>query len=204
MIKPRWRSLAVALSAALALLAFLAVSARAENLKDGGKAGKFKIEGSSALVVGATLAGIQEGTSQFLIDGKNAFTECATGTAEDKGISESAFEITFRLHEGNLYILFEGSGAEGLIGTDEYESELCALGFKVKLKGSIVAKVDNGNEAVKHLIEFSTPIKELFQVKNGTTIEGDQVKFGNSEGLYTASWILELTGVHLGRNWSVV
>ena len=46
------KTFGVALVAALGLMALFAVGAGAENLKDGGKAGKFRVEGSSALAKG--------------------------------------------------------------------------------------------------------------------------------------------------------
>ena len=237
-MRSRWKSHTFALTAALGLLAFFAASAQAEPLKDGGKAGKFKVEGSSALAIGVRFILAQEGKGQFLVEGKNAYLECSKGTAEGEGVSESEITLTIlfkecstfedttkteltackikggsisggfrgkaKLHEGNLYILFSGTGQEEEMGAVEFESELCSLGFKAKIKGSLVGKVDNGNEAVTHLIEFSKAIQQLFQVSNGVTIEGDKLRFASAQLFFTNSWIVELGGAHVGRNWSVI
>jgi hypothetical protein len=61
MDKHRIRVLGCSILAALGLLALAAMIAQAKNLSDGGVAGKFRVDGSTALAVNATFAGQLEG-----------------------------------------------------------------------------------------------------------------------------------------------
>jgi hypothetical protein len=79
-------------------------------------------------------------------------------------------------------------------------AETCAIGEEVDLKGSVVGLVDNGNEAVEHLITFSEAIQKLFQVSG----QGDKLLFGNAEAFVTGSGIAVLDLEHIGKNWGVI
>lgn len=94
------KAFGVSLMAVLGLMAMFAVAAQAENLSDGGKAGKFKVEGSSALVIGAKFVGVQEGAGKLLIAAKNAFVECKKGkVTSGEGVSESEVKAVVLFEE---------------------------------------------------------------------------------------------------------
>ncbi len=119
-----------------------------------------------------------------------------------------------KLHEGKLYILFEGEEIEeggkkvkAPFAVVKFTGGECGIGVAVKITGSVVAEVDNGNAAVDHLIIFSEAIQKLFQV--GT--EGDHLLYGTSEAFIlgpsaevpTAVAHVHLIGKHLNCTWAV-
>ena len=62
------KALGLALMAALGLMAFMAVAAQAETLPDGGKTGKFLVQGEAALAkTGVTFSTTQIGTGTLLV-----------------------------------------------------------------------------------------------------------------------------------------
>ncbi len=95
------RAFGLAIVAALGLMAFTAVAAQAENLGGGGVAGKFRVEGSTALSVSRTFTGAQEGShGLLLVEGRNLTILCSTGKLlEGKVLTES---------EALVKVLFEG------------------------------------------------------------------------------------------------
>ena len=110
MHKHRLRALGVSLMAALGLMAFVAVAAQAENLSDGGKAGKFLIEGSGTLVKGATFTGAQVGIGKLIIPKKNAYVECKKGkVTTGTGISETEVLAVVRFEECKTFELSTGN-----------------------------------------------------------------------------------------------
>ncbi len=227
MLKSAFRSLGVAM-VALGLMAMFAVAAQAENLSDGGKVGRFLVLGSSALVAGTTFSGTLLHFIK-LVGSKNAYILCTEGHITGKGISESEilFEILLlgckafndttkaeltacpveetkftgigkaKLHEGKLYILFQNEN-EKVFEEDIFGPE-CGIGIKVKLTGSFVGEVDNGNAANDHLITFSEAIQKLFQV-NGV---GDKLLYGNAEAFIIGVAHLHPTGAHPNCTWAV-
>ena len=110
MHKHRLRALGVSLMAALGLMALFAVAAQAEGLSDGGKAGKFLIEGSGTLVKGATFTGAQVGIGKLIIPKKNAYVECKTGkVTTGTGISETEVLAVVRFEECKAFELSTGN-----------------------------------------------------------------------------------------------
>ncbi len=105
MQRHRPRVLVLSLTAAVGLMAFSAVAAEAANLGDGGKAAKFRVEGSSALAVGRTfVGGLEKWTdglqhALFLVEGRNLTILCGESTIEEGKIlteSEALARILFR------------------------------------------------------------------------------------------------------------
>lgn len=96
------RAFSVALVAMLGLMAFSAVAAQAENLKDGGKAAKFAIGGNSALIVNETFNGTV-GPGKLLVEGRKLEIKCTKGEVlEGKFLNES---------EALAKVVFEGCKA---------------------------------------------------------------------------------------------
>lgn len=246
------KTFGLALMAACSLMAMFAVTAQAENLTDGGKAGNFLVLGLSTLVAGTEFAGTSL-HGILLIGLKNAYILCPDGEIKGKGLSASEIlvEVLYlsckafsdstkaelgacpilgeptkedikataiglaRLHENaahevELYVLFEGE-PDGLGGRLPIAVVLfgpeCGIGVKVKITGSVVALVDNGNAAVDHLITFSDAIQLLFQV-NGV---GDKLLYGANEAFIagpstevpTTVAHVKLSGPHVNCTWAV-
>lgn len=105
-----------------------------------------------------------------------------------------------KLHEGKLFVLFEGHlGAGHLFSEIKFGPE-CGIGIKAKVSGSVVAEVDNGNSEVEHLLTFNEAIQLLFQVAG----VGDKLSFGTSEAFVTGIAHAKLSGPHTGCTWAVV
>jgi len=109
-----------------------------------------------------------------------------------------------KLHEGKLYILFENE-PEKPFAEIKFGPE-CGIGVKVKVSGSVVAEVDNGNAAADHLINLSEAIQKLFQVGG----VGDKLLYGAAESFIVGPSAAEPTAVahvhlvnHLGCTWAV-
>ena len=103
-----------------------------------------------------------------------------------------------KLHGGELFVLFENEPGQ-LFAEIKFGPE-CGIGVKVKISGSVVALVDNGNSTIDHLLTFSEPIQKLFQVGAA----GDHLLYGAAESYITGEAHVHLTGIHTGCTWAVL
>jgi hypothetical protein len=126
---------------------------------------------------------------------------CTThSTGQETGKILVTATVLPKLHESEQFLLFEPDGPAGtLFTTIELLGAECPLPIKNNISSSVVALVDNANEAVQHLITFSEAIQKLFEVGEA----GDHLKFGTFESYIDASAIVALIGSHEGKVWSV-
>lgn len=238
------RAFCLSLSAVSCSIALLAGGAQAANLSNGGTAGKFRVEGLTALSVNRTFTGQLEaltGSSTvhiaFLVPALNMTLLCASmditegrilsetealleaellgcvvlilvegKESESKTcqVNENAIEIAVKLlpklHEGELYLLFEGDQSSE-VGTVLIEGAKCTLPEEFVISGSAVALVKEGSvEQVTKLYTFSEPIQLLFQVGG----VGDKLFVGGSEAFIDGNVTVSLTGSHILTPWSVI
>jgi hypothetical protein len=143
-----------------------------------------------------------EGCATFEDKTKAVIAACdILGEPTSTGKIEAIGVALPKLHEGELYVLFEPE-PERSFATIKFGEE-CGIGVKVNISGSFVGKVDNGNEASDHLISFTEAIQKLFQF-NGV---GDKILYGSAEAFVEGVVHLSLGGenpAHKGKNWSVV
>jgi len=168
---------------------------------------------------------VEEGKilSQFEALAKLRLLGCAVFQANEKGEetkelpackpkdNEYIFSVIIlpRLHESELFLLFEGdqqnAKGETIIGTIEFGEE-CSLGESLLIRGEFVGRVNEGSvEQVTKLVEFSDLITSLFQERSGGIfVSGDRLRFGNTEEFPRGNLTLSLTGTqHIGKKWSV-
>jgi len=108
-----------------------------------------------------------------------------------------------KLHEKELFILFDGDGSS-VLSTIHYLKETgCPLPLSPEIKGSPVGLLSE-ETAVVHLITFNQEIQKLFQVKNGAVIEGDRILYGAQEAFIDANATIELTEMHIGCKFTVI
>lgn len=120
------------------------------------------------------------------IEGENTLSE--KGTIDASAIGKA------KLHEGKLYVLFEGdTGVEKIFATIKFGPE-CGIGVKVKVTGLIAAEVDNGESKVDHLLTFNETIQKLLGVK---------LLYGVSESFINGLAHVKMAGAYTGYNWAV-
>ncbi len=178
-------------------------------------AGKLKVPGRNLTIL-CQKGDVQEGKvlKENEALGKVLFLECTANnladteplpctthsTGQENGKILATAIILPKLHETELYLLFEPDGPAGTFFTTiELLGAECPLPIKNNISGSVVALVDNGNEALTHLITFSEAIQKLFQVGEA----GDHLKFGTFESYIEASANVTLNGTHVNKKWSV-
>lgn len=118
------------------------------------------------------------------VEGENSLGE--KGTIDASAIGKA------KLHEGKLFVLFEGDGGAPF-ATIKFGPE-CGIGVKVKVSGSVAAEVDDGEMKSEHLLTFSEAIQKLL---------GTKVLYGAAESFISGLAHVKTSGTYAGYRWAV-
>ncbi len=224
------RAFGLALVGALALVAFSAGVAQAENLTDRGKAGTLQVLGSSTGLEGIEGTGGGVGASKFLVKGRSLTIECGIVHVVTDLHSNGAILIT-RIHLA-CKALNSAKETEEISGCNiAHEKTITekALLLPRKHEGKPYVLGEQETGQLFTTIEFESgkgcalplknEVKGTFgaQASEGEVVKqtltfseaiqkllGDKLLFGTFEAFEDASLTIELTGAHKGCTFGIV
>jgi hypothetical protein len=199
------RALGASLAAALGLMAFFAVAAEAENLKDGGKAGSFTVLGSGPLAVGAKFTGKLEaltGTELvhgvLLVPGRSIQILCSTAhVTEGKFISSTEALVVFEY----LECLTFNTGGEHIANCKIDDPSHAGADDRIILgKAILLPKLheDSATHTQKLFVLFEPDASEVFTVILYEKGKGCVLPHENKIG---GSFVAEAKEIEEGKKW---
>jgi hypothetical protein len=222
----RIKAFGLTIMATLSFMALTAVTAHAENLTDGGKAGVFQIGKSSALVAGKTLTGTPEGSVRILEPGRNLTILCTKLDFTGKFLNENEALVESIFLECEALSLDEKQKLPCTLVGGGIKTVLLALAKKHEGQAFILFEGDPAGAALGTIeytgAECTLPKTNTIagslvgELQKAETVEpllkfesaiqklfGDKINYGTLELVLDGSIVLKLTGSHAGLTLGV-